>query len=101
MAVIDVHNNNFQAGASVIQNLNEAPQNVDYDRIESELDEIQNRQNPDSTEYKFVDALRNGAKQKNWLAIKSVIVDYTGKLAQNVLVSLLGKCLSAYLTIKQ
>jgi len=106
MSKIIIKDNEIQPGASVIKNLNEAPkkvegpQNIDYDKIVSELSEILNKQRPGSTEYEFVGELQNSAEHKNWSKIKSTVFDYTGKIAKNVLVSLLGKYLSTYLNMK-
>lgn len=83
--------------ASVIRNLYEAPQEVDFKQIEKELGEIKASLKKGSLEFQVVESLEKKSKAHNWNAIRSAIGQFSSQFSSATLANLAGCYLSQLL----
>ena len=94
MANITITNNSFIDDSSVIRNLYEAPEIVDYARIEEELQAIKKNLEKESQEYQIVETLEQNSKAHSWEAICATIKDFMLQFSSATLANLAGSYLS-------
>ncbi len=97
MANINILDNKLSDNASVIHNLYEAPQGIDFEQIEEELCEIKASLKKGSPEFQVVETLEKSSKAHNWGAICSAIGQFTSQFASATLANLTGGYLSQLL----
>lgn len=91
---ITMTNNTLNDNASVIRNLHEAPEGVNFEKIEKELQEIKSHLKKGSPEFEAVETLERSSKAHNWGAICSTIGKFASQFAGATLSSLAGSYLS-------
>ncbi len=91
---ITLTNSTLNDDASVIRNLHEAPQKVNFERIEKELGEIKASLKKGSSEFQVVETLERHSKARNWSAICSAIGQFSSQFASATLANLTGCYLS-------
>lgn len=99
MATLNIANNTFDGGASVVRNLYEAPKDealkeVDFEQIVKELQEIKIRLQEGSQEFLVVDTLEKSSKDHNLSGISSAICGFASQFTSSALANLAGVYLS-------
>ena len=98
MSTFTINNCNFNDNAAVERNETNIFYNeIDFRRIEAELHEIKRELLENTAKYQVVEELENGAKRKDWKAIKTSIAKFSGQFASGVLSGLAGTYLSGLL----
>lgn len=97
MADFKITNNSFTDNASVIRKLYEAPNTIDFEKIEKELEEIKVGLKIGSPEFQVVDTLERSSRVHDWSAIRSAIRKFTSQFAGATLANLVGAYLSELL----
>lgn len=97
MANITISNNTFNDNSSAIREVHEAPETVDYARIEEELHAIKNGLKKGSQAYKMVEDLEKGSKDHSWDAICATIKAFAFQFSSATLANLAGSYLSRLL----
>lgn len=87
-------NSTLNDNASVVHNLYEAPEEVDFEQIEKELREIKDTLKSGSPEFQAVDTLEKGSKARDWGAICSTIGKFASQFTGATLANLTGSYLS-------
>lgn len=97
MANIIISDNTFNDNSSVIRNLHEAPEIVDYAKIEEELHTIKSGLEKGSQAYRMVETLEHDSKAHNWNAICATIKAFALQFSSATLANLAGSYLSGLL----
>ena len=94
MANITVTGSTFNDNASVVQNLYEASESIDYSQIEKELQAIKDKLEKGSQEYQVVEVLEQNSKAHSWEAICATIKAFAFQFSSAALANLAGSYLS-------
>ena len=97
MANITVSNNTFNDNSSVFRDLHEAPESIDYARIEEELHAIKKGLEKESQAYRMVETLEQDSKAHRWDAICATIKTFAVQFSNATLANLAGSYLSKLL----
>lgn len=91
---VNVTNSTFDKDASVIRNVYQTPEAINFEQIEKELKEIKATLKKGSLEFQAVDTLERNSKARNWGAICSSIGKFTSQFTGATLAHLVGSYLS-------
>lgn len=94
MTNITISGSTFNGNSSVIRHLHEAPESIDYARIEEELRIIKSGLEKGSPAYGMVETLEENSKAHSWDAICTTIKNFTISFSSATLANLVGSYLS-------
>lgn len=94
MINLNIYSNNFYDNSSTVSCINEAPESVDYFKIENELQEIKKNLKEGSRECTAVETLQKETRAHNWDAILSSMRDFSVQFSSGTLAALVGNSLS-------
>lgn len=101
MAIIQIHDNQITNGSIIgTQNIYEVPQDIDWGRIESELDELIQKLPRTSELQPAVNELKDAVKHRKWESFKRVAKEFAADFSSAAFANLASGALLSVLLPK-